>query len=344
VLTFASDAHRRHHPREPIHDLGRMVPQPEVPERVERILAAINGAALGEVRAPAEYSVDAIGAVHTLDYIEFLATIHAEWREATGAPEQGEAMPYARPIRDQPMVDLPHPVAKLGWYSHDSDAIVAGTWEAASAAAECALSAVDAIVGGEVRNAYALCRPPGHHAAASSYAGYCFLNNAAIAAHAWTAVGARVAILDVDYHHGNGTQQIFYDRGDVLFVSLHADPAFEYPFLLGFENERGWGDGAGATCNYPLPAKTEWIDYAEALNDALAVIRQYSPDGLVVSLGVDTAAEDPDTFLLQADDYRRMGAAIATAKTPTAFVQEGGYCLDVIGRNVVNVLSAFEGA
>ncbi len=229
-------------------------------------------------------------------------------------------------------------MTQLGWYSHDSDPILAGTYEAAIGAVDVTLAAWEAVADGRERVAYALARPPGHHAAADSFAGYCYLNNAAIAAQAWTDRGARVAVVDVDYHHGNGTQQIFYDRDDVLFVSLHADPAFEYPFFLGFANEEGRGAGMGHTRNYPLAAGTDWSAYEPALQDALGTVRAFAPDAIVVSLGVDTALEDADTFRLGADDYPRLGAALAALDRPTLVVQEGGYCLDVIGRNVVSVL------
>ncbi len=245
-------------------------------------------------------------------------------------------------MRDQPFEEPVHIVAKLGWYSHDTDPILAGTWDAARAAADIALSAYDTVASGVEHSAYALCRPPGHHAAADSFAGYCYLNNAAIVANAWARAGARVTILDVDYHHGNGTQQIFYTRDDVQFVSLHADPALDYPFFLGFANERGWGAGEGANHNFPLPYGTDWSGYGEALDQAGRLIRRYSPDALIVSLGVDTALEDPDQFALVADDYSRLGEIIGSLGPPTLFVQEGGYCLDVIGRNVVNVLRGFE--
>jgi acetoin utilization deacetylase AcuC-like enzyme len=238
--------------------------------------------------------------------------------------------------------DVPHIIGKLGWYSHDSDPILEGTWHAATAAVDVALTAADAVRSGAVA-AYALCRPPGHHAAADSFAGYCYLNNAAIVAEWLCAAGARVAIVDVDFHHGNGTQQVFYERSDVLFVSLHADPADDYPYFLGFARESGAGAGEGTTRNYPLPPGTDWDRYAPALDGALGAVRDHGPDVLVVSLGVDTALEDADSFRLVGDDYLRMGAALATVGRPTVFVQEGGYCLDVIGRNVVNVLRAFSG-
>jgi acetoin utilization deacetylase AcuC-like enzyme len=344
MLTFASDAHRQHHPRQPFHDQGQMMVPPEVPERAERIRAAIDAAAIGPIREPEAHGREAILRVHTGDYVEFLEHVHEQWRAATGEPADGEAIPYARAIRGQPFAGPQHPIAALGWYSHDGDSVLAGTWAAAVGAVDVTLSAWTAVAGGDAQAAYALARPPGHHAAAGSYGGYCFLNNAAIAAAAWAEQGARVAILDVDYHHGNGTQQIFYDRGDVGFVSLHADPAFEYPFFSGFADEHGAGAGDGTTHNFPLPLGTTWAQYAPALDAAADALRNFGPDALIVSLGVDTAAEDDDTFQLVGDDFMRMGSAIGALGLPTVLIQEGGYDLEVIGRNVVNVLTGFEDA
>jgi acetoin utilization deacetylase AcuC-like enzyme len=344
MLTFASDAHRQHHPRQPFHDQGRMIDPPEVPERAERIRAAIDASGIGDVVAPDGHGIDAARRVHAPDYLDFLRHAFARWQAATGAPADAEAVPYARPIRGQPRRAPHHPIEAFGWYSHDNDAILAGTWDAAVGAVDVTLSAWKAVADGAAPHAYALARPPGHHAATDSYAGYCFLNNAAIAAAAWADRSARVAILDVDYHHGNGTQQIFWERADVCVVSLHADPAREYPFFSGYADERGAGSGDGTTHNYPLPLGTDWAGYAPALDDAVSVIGRYAPDGLIVSLGVDTAAEDPDTFRLVADDYPRLGAAIARLRLPTVFVQEGGYDLGVLGRNVVGVLRGFEDA
>ncbi|MGO9874147.1 MAG: histone deacetylase family protein [Acidimicrobiia bacterium] len=342
MLTFASDAHRQHHPRQPFHDQGQMIDPPEVPERAERIRAAIAAAEIGPIVEPDQYGLEPILRVHRADYVEFLEHAHGRWLAATNADEHAEAVPYARPIRAQPCGTPRHPIAEFGWYSHDNDAILAGTWAAATGAVDVTLSAWQAVLSGTSRAAYALARPPGHHAAADSYGGYCFLNNAAIAAAAWTDNGARVAILDVDYHHGNGTQQIFYDRDDVCFVSLHADPVHEYPFFSGFASEAGTGRGVGSTHNFPLALRTGWDTYGPALDDAAQVIRRFAPDGLVVSLGVDTAAEDYDTFELVAADFTRLGAAIGALGVPTLLVQEGGYDLGVIGRNVVNVLRGVE--
>jgi acetoin utilization deacetylase AcuC-like enzyme len=221
--------------------------------------------------------------------------------------------------------------------------ITAGTWDAVQASADVALTGAQAILDGAA-SAFALCRPPGHHAAAAAMGGYCYLNNAAIAAQYLRDHGcARVAVLDVDYHHGNGTQQIFYGRGDVLFLSLHADPRDEYPYFLGYADERGTGAGEETTFNYPLPFGTTWSGYGAALAEACAVIHRWCPDALVVSLGVDTYEHDPiSEFRLTRDDFPRLGAAIATLERPTLFVMEGGYAVDDIGINAVGVLQGFE--
>jgi acetoin utilization deacetylase AcuC-like enzyme len=338
MLIVASDAHRAHHPREPFLDRGQPIDPPEIPERVDRILGAIADAKLGSPQEPSPYGLEPIVRVHSPEYLAFLARAHEHWRVATGLDERSEAAAYARPIRDQPHVEPEHIIAQLGWYSHDTDPILAGTYAASVAAVDVTLTAWEAVAEGREHVAYALTRPPGHHAAADSFAGYCYLNNAAIAAQAWVDHGARVAVVDVDYHHGNGTQQIFYDRDDVLFVSLHADPAFEYPFFLGFADERGWGAGEDCNRNYPLPAGCDWDQYSPALASALGAVGKFGPDAVIVSLGVDTALEDPDMFRLVADDYPRLGAEIRALDRPTLVVQEGGYCLDVLGRNVVGVL------
>jgi acetoin utilization deacetylase AcuC-like enzyme len=172
------------------------------------------------------------------------------------------------------------------------------------------------------------------------------LNNAAIAAQALRDAGAeRVAILDVDYHHGNGTQSIFYDRADVLFVSLHAHPAQEYPFFLGYEDETGEGAGEGFNLNYPMRWQTAWDAYRDAFDSALGKIKGFGPDLVVVSLGVDTFESDPiSSFRLKSADYLEMGRRIATLRRSTLFVFEGGYAVDELGVNVVNVLTGFEEA
>jgi acetoin utilization deacetylase AcuC-like enzyme len=341
MLIVASDVHRGHHPREPFRDRGMLVNPPEVPERADRILAACAEAGFARPAPPVTFGLDPVRRVHAGEYLDFLEHAHARWREATGTGADAEAVAYARAIRGQPYDEPPSVIAQIGWFSHDSDPILAGTWTAAVGAVDVTMTGWEAVATGAAASAYALARPPGHHAAADSFAGYCYLNNVAIAAQAWSDRGARVAIVDVDFHHGNGTQQIFYDRDDVMFISLHADPADEYPFFLGFSRERGWGAGEDFNRNFPLPAGTDWGAYGPALESALTVVRKFAPDGVIVSLGVDTALEDADSFRLVGDDYSRMGEALAALETPTLLVQEGGYCLDVIGRNVANVLAPF---
>jgi acetoin utilization deacetylase AcuC-like enzyme len=344
VLTIASEAHLAHVPHGAVLDGGTPVPAPEVPERVDRILTAIDVSGLGPVRAPDPHGLDAVHRVHAPDYVEFLRSAYAEWLAATGAEPGSEATAYARPIRGEAVTpkELVHPIAKLGWYSHDTDPILPGTWDASIGAVDIALTAGDELRAAGRGGVYALCRPPGHHASADSLAGYCYLNNAAIAARTFADDGARIAVLDVDFHHGNGTQAIFSHDPGVFFTSLHADPSDDYPYFSGFADERGAGAGEGTTLNLPLPPGTEWATYEDALAVALEGIRAFGAETLVVSLGVDTAAEDPDSFRLTGDDFGRLGGAIASLRLPTLFIQEGGYCLDVIGRNVVNVLVAFE--
>lgn len=323
-------------------DAGTAIPAPEVPERADRILAAIDVNRLGPVRRPETHGLDSVLRVHSREYVEFLQGAYTQWLAATGASPPSEATSYARPIRGDAVTHLVHPIAKLGWFSHDTDPILAGTWDAAIAAVDIALTAGDELRAAGRGGVYGLCRPPGHHAAIESFAGYCYLNNAAIAARGFADTGARVAVLDVDFHHGNGTQSIFSEDPGVFFASLHADPADDYPYFSGFADERGVGAGEGTTLNLPLPPGTDWETYGTALTAALDAITSFGAEVLVVSLGVDTALEDRDSFRLTGDDFARLGAAIGALSVPTLFVQEGGYCLDVIGRNVVNVLAGFE--
>jgi acetoin utilization deacetylase AcuC-like enzyme len=234
----------------------------------------------------------------------------------------------------------------MGLYSMDSGTpLTAGTWVAAKTGADCAVNAAHALRLGE-RATFALTRPPGHHAGADFFGGYCFLNNAALAAqHLLDDGAAKVGILDIDYHHGNGTQSIFYRRNDVLFTSIHADPRTDYPFYLGHADETGEGAGAGYNMNLPLAAGSSTADWFAALETACIKLASYAPQALVVSLGVDTFAGDPIShFGLQSADFLRIGERIAHLGLPTVFVFEGGYAVNEIGINVVNVLEGFETA
>ena len=172
---------------------------------------------------------------------------------------------------------------------------------------------------------------------------YCFLNNAGVAAQAFADEGKRVALLDVDYHHGNGTQSIFYGRSDIFYISLHADPAYDYPYFSGYADERGVGEGAGFNLNLPLPLKTDWQGYEKALRTAFAQIQNFAPDVLLISLGVDSFVDDPISSLtLQREDFSKLGVHLASLELPTLFVMEGGYAVEALGRNVMNVLTGFE--
>jgi len=337
---FHSPLHALHDGGMEVHR-GELVPSFETPERVGHILAAF--ARVGwTVEAPGDYDDAVLATVHDRDYLAFLRGAHDAWR-AEG--REGYMLPGAFPARGMRTDRVPSNLhAKLGWYTFDAGSpIVAGTWQAARAAAHCALSAADVVAGG-ARSAYALCRPPGHHAGRAVFGGYCYLNNAALAAQRLRDAGlARVAILDVDYHHGNGTQDIFWERDDVLFVSLHGDPDTEYPFYLGYADERGAGAGLGFNLNLPLPRATDWAAYAGALEQGLARIAGFAPQALVVSLGVDTFQGDPiSQFALGAGDFARLGERIAAAGLPTVWVQEGGYAVGEVGEIVASVLAAFE--
>ena len=289
---------------------------PERPDRirvVDRVLEQEAFQSLARDQAPV-CAIDRIALCHTQDYIDAI-------REA--APTEG-------------MVQL------------DSDTSMSpGTYEAALRAVGGAVLAVDEVMTGRVANAFCAMRPPGHHAEITQPKGFCFFNNAAIAArHARDRHGAeRVAVIDFDVHHGNGTQDIFYTRCDVLFVSLHADPVQEYPYYLGFSDETGEGAGEGANVNYPLPFGTGFEAWRAALDDALSRIAAFRADALVVSLGVDTYEGDPiSRFRLDTADYPVIGAALAGAGLPTLFVMEGGYAVEAIGVNAVGVLQGFADA
>jgi len=319
---------------------GQLVPTFETPDRAEIIRAAI-AAAGHELVQPREFPESRLLGVHDGEFVEFLRGAHARWQSEG---RQGHVIPSGFPARGLRQDRRPSGISgSLGYYAFDaSTPIVAGTWDAVLAAARSAMTAAALVAEGE-RAAYALCRPPGHHAARSTYGGYCYLNNAALAAQYLRDAGhRRVTILDVDYHHGNGTQEIFWEREDVQFVSLHGDPETEYPWFLGYADERGAGPGEGFTLNLPLPAGTAWDAYAAALQTALGAITRYDPESLVVSLGVDTFVSDPiSSFKLESRHYPLIGGLLAGLRLPTVLVQEGGYAVAEIGENVAGVLGAF---
>ncbi len=291
--------------------------------------------------SPLEFGLEPIRRVHSAGFVNFLQNAWSDW-QALG--RNHDMLPMVWPVRRLRDIEPADIDGKLGFYSFDAGApITAGTWQAIRSSANVALTGQAELSKG-ARGVFALCRPPGHHAAADYMGGYCYLNNAAIAAQAMLDQGAkRVAILDVDYHHGNGTQDIFYERADVLFTSIHGHPSNEYPYFLGFADEKGQGVGAGFNCNYPLHAGSDWASWGLALQDACRQIAEYAPDALIVSLGVDTFKDDPiSQFKLASPDYLRMGEIIGRLGLQTLFVMEGGYAVEEIGINAVNVLQGFD--
>jgi acetoin utilization deacetylase AcuC-like enzyme len=322
---------------------GQLVRPHECPERAEIVLERIRAVGLGEVRAPASHGLAPVLRVHDAEFVEFLESAWADWVAAGNA---GEAIPDCWPARRMAQ-RRPHSITgRLGYYAMAGETSISpGTWEAARAAADVALTGANHLSKG-ARSAFAVCRPPGHHAARDLYGGYCFLNNAAIAAQSLRDQGAtRVAVLDVDFHHGNGTQDIFYDRPDVLYVSLHGDPTEAFPYFSGYADETGSAAGAGYNLNLPLPRATAFAAWADALGAGLTRIASFRPDALVVSLGVDTFAGDPISFFrLQSADFSTYGRMIGERKLPTLFVFEGGYAVAEVGVNAVNVLAGFEDA
>lgn len=331
---FFAPAQTAHAPLRELHN-GGFTAYAETPARAEAILAGIGGASL-----PDDHGEAPILAVHDPDYIAFLKDAPRLWREAE---RPGEAIPYVFPVVGRRPLRLNRIDALLGRYSFDvTTPITPDTWTAAYWNAQTALAATDAVLNGD-RAAFALCRPPGHHAGADYCGGYCHLNTAAIAAQAARDAGqGRVAILDIDYHHGNGTQDIFRARGDVFFASIHADPATDYPFFWGHADEHGEDDGEGATLNLPLPHGTLLPAFQAAQATALGAIAAWGPDLLVVSFGADTWEGDPiSRFALRTPDYRTLARDIAACGWPTVIVMEGGYAVDALGTNVASFLSGF---
>ncbi|MBM3546794.1 MAG: histone deacetylase family protein [Alphaproteobacteria bacterium] len=338
MRVFYSPDHLRHDPKSFIFR-GKVVDSPEKPERAEVLLKALSAAG-HRIETPKQHGTAAVEAVHDAGYLAFLKDGYRAWQGLPGA--SAEIVPNVHPGRNMATLRA-HPVAQAGWYVADTACPVGeGTWMGALAAVDCALSATEAVVAGE-RAAYGLCRPPGHHAYADQAGGFCLLNNVAVAAEVAARAKGRVAILDVDVHHGNGTQGIFWRRPDVLFVSLHADPAVYYPFYAGYAEETGADAGAGATFNLPLPPGTGDDAYLSALSRALDRIRAFQPEVLLISLGFDAAADDPLGVLkISTEGFRRIAVAIEALGLPAILIQEGGYLAASLGPNAVAFLSAFE--
>ena len=333
--------------------MGATIPANEVAERAERIRTTLEADGGFAFQAPTEHGTDPILAVHDEGLLQFLEEAWPAARaQSVDRPSLiADTYPTFRMFEGMSaefLASRPETRSasgRAGWWGLDTaNPLVAGSYGAARAAADVALTTVDLVLGGE-RVAYGLCRPPGHHAARSMAGGYCFLNNAAIAAEAIVrATGERVAILDVDYHHGNGTQQIFWRRGDVLYVSLHAHPERQYPFFLGWPDETGEGEGSGANLNLPLPAGTDDEAYLAALDRGLAAIADTPGDVIVVSLGFDTYGHDPiGDFALTTAVYHECGRRAAALGRRLVILQEGGYHRPSLGANARAWLRGAEG-
>jgi acetoin utilization deacetylase AcuC-like enzyme len=345
MITFFNPDHHLHAPEFEFYR-GQRVPCFETPSRADYVHSQLQARGHA-VRAPDTDSSALLAQVHTARYLQFVQTAWSQWLALDANNAVQQPFPSIWPVRTlRSDVEPDNFIAKLGLYSIDNGTpLVEGTWAAAKAGADAAASAAALLAQG-AHSAFCATRPPGHHAGADFMGGYCFLNNAAVAAQALRAGGcARVAVLDVDYHHGNGTQSIFYNRADVLFASIHGCPRTEYPFYLGHADEVGEGAGLGFNLNLPLPAGSSNAAWFSALDAACSRIEQHGAQALVVSLGLDTYAGDPiSKFSLQADDFLRLGQRLAQLALPTIFVLEGGYAAAELGVNAVNVLEGFEAA
>ncbi len=345
-----SDEVLRHDPRDEVW-VGVRTDGTEVPARATVLREALAAAGHPEVGAVA-HPDDVLLEVHEAGLVDWLRTAWDAW----------EAGPYAAAVGSDRVVPYVFPTpfmtsgmpwrypaathARAGVWCYDTMTVVGpGTWEAARGAVDATLTAVDLVLSptGPTRSAYALTRPPGHHAAPAGFGGSCYLNNAAVAAQAFTHAGMRVAVLDVDAHHGNGTQAVFWERADVLYASVHVDPgAGWFPHVLGYGDERGTGAGAGATVNVPLPPGTDDEGWLMAVRLLVEAALRFDADAVVLSLGLDAAAHDPESPLeVTADGYARAGALVAALDLPTVVVQEGGYHLETLGGLAVAALKAF---
>ena len=348
MIVVSSPLHALHEPPREVAG-GREVPAFEVGARATSILAALEADGGFEPRPPGSFGLEPILDVHDPGLVRYLETAWDEWRAGGTGGDSIVPDTFRHPALRPVGAEWPEPESPCGrvgyWTFDTATPIVEGTWQATRAAVDVALTAAAQVADG-APVAYGLCRPPGHHAARDLFGGYCYLNNAAIAAQWLTRrTGAPVVILDLDFHHGNGTQAIFWERPDVIYASLHADPRGMYPYFTGYREEQGGGAGRGATANLPLPPGTDDMAYLAALDDALAWVSEHDAPTLVVSLGMDTYALDPiGSFKLTANGYTTMGRRVAELGRPTVILQEGGYHVADLGANVVAWLRGFASA
>jgi len=337
MKVFFHESQRRHDPKHFLSS-GAPQPNPEVPARIDKLLAGAQKAGL-ESAAPSDCGLGPIAAVHTPEYLTFFKNIYTRWRRIEDA--SAEVIPNIHP--DRRSASYPKSaVGQAGYHMADTACPISmDTWESAYWSAQTAIAGANSILGGAPA-AYALCRPPGHHAFADLAGGFCFLNNTAIAAMRCLQEGRRPVIVDVDLHHGNGTQGIFYRRQDVFTVSVHADPSRYYPFFWGYAQERGDGDGLGANLNLPIPRGSGDDVFLKALAAGLDQVRSCDADVLVIALGLDGFEGDPFGGLaVTTPGFGKIAAACAALGLPTLIVQEGGYLCPELGDNLASFLTGF---
>lgn len=331
------------HPEQRLHvpktylSRGAMREPQEIPERADRILQAIKGLSL-DIRTPQDLGMEPLQAVHTDAYLTFLKTAHERWLETSS--DWGDEVMSNIYVREPNA--LRGILAEAAYYQADGSCpIGASTWQSVYWSAQSAAAAAYAVLNGE-RHTYALCRPPGHHARKDSAGGFCYINNAAVAAQVLRSKYKKVAVLDTDVHHGQGTQDIFYDRSDVMTVSVHGSPENFYPVVVGYEEEQGVGAGLGYNRNYPVPHGSSEDTYFEYVDRALDVIREFQPDALVFAHGFDIYVDDPQSPVeVSAEGFARLGKRIALLGLPTVIVQEGGYHLPTLNSNARQFFSGF---
>ncbi len=318
---------------------GQSIPARETPERGDifrKVLMDLNVS----ISPASDFGLSYIAEVHSPDYVNFLQSVYPEWEKLPDASK--EIIPKSNPGRYAATYpsDI---IGRVGWHLMDTSCPLGeGTWKGIYASAQTATSAADALANKECTSAYAVCRPPGHHAFSDGAAGFCFLNNSAIAAQRLLKDFNRVAILDVDLHHGNGTQAIFWQRKDVMTLSIHADPAYCYPHYWGYAHEKGEGEGYGYNLNLPIAAGTGDIEFLETLDSALEQLNAYAPDVVILALGLDASEQDPFAVLnITTEGFGQIGKRVKALNKPTLIVQEGGYISPILGDNLAAVLKPF---
>ena len=344
MLVIYTEKHKLHDPPKQML-MGKFSKYQEMPSRMDSVMNAIKQRNVGEIVGPVDYGLDPILAIHSQEYLDYFQTAYEEWLKQDGNPDG--VMPDTYAVRLDGIyrdISAGGPIGKFGYYSFDLTAVIAkDTFEAAYEAAQVAITGAVRLIQDKRNAVFSVCRPPGHHSDVDLAGGYCFLNNAAIATEYLikTLDVGNVVCLDVDFHHGNGTQTIFYNRRNPMYVSLHGDP--DYPYYWGKTTENGSGDGIGSNINVPLPIGTDDTTYMNALNNTIDTnIIPFQPKVLVVSLGVDTFVDDPvGSFSLTSECFVRIGEAIRRIGVPTLFVMEGGYDVAALGTNVTNVLLGF---